>query len=126
MALEIRFKPVEDKPVYAQIVLELKRMILNERAKNGDLLPSRREIAMTLGINPNTAQKAYKLMEEEGIIVTPNNAPSCVNVSDEKLEEIKRELTEDFITEFVHHAKQNKLSYETVALTLKRIWGDKE
>lgn len=56
------------EPVYVQIVRHLKRAIFLGEAAVGESLPSRRELAAQLCINPNTAQKAFRLMEEEGLI----------------------------------------------------------
>ena len=56
-------------PVYQQIAEYLKRQILLGTVQDGDPMPSRRELAAQTGINPNTAQKAYRLMTEEGYVV---------------------------------------------------------
>ena len=52
------------EPVYVQIVRHLKRAIFLGEAAVGESLPSRRELAAQLCINPNTAQKAFRLMEK--------------------------------------------------------------
>ena len=54
------------EPVYLQIVGYVKRQIFTGAAEQGNPLPSRRELAAMLKINPNTVQKAVRLMEEEG------------------------------------------------------------
>ena len=51
-------------PVYQQIAESLKRQILLGAVQDGDPMPSRRELAAQTGVNPNTAQKAYRLMME--------------------------------------------------------------
>ena len=53
-------------PIYWQIILYLKRGIAAGTVANGDELPSRRTLSALLGVNPNTVQKAYRLLEEEG------------------------------------------------------------
>ena len=53
-------------PVYLQLVRYVHLQICRGVLRDGDALPSRRELAVLLGINPNTAQKAYKALEEEG------------------------------------------------------------
>ena len=57
-------------PVYLQLVRYVHLQICRGVLRDGDALPSRRELAVLLGINPNTAQKAYKALEEEGIMHT--------------------------------------------------------
>lgn len=110
------------EPVYVQIVSFVKRQIFTGAAEKGESLPSRRELAAILKINPNTVQKAFRLMEEEGIVVTPPNAVSAIHWDDAIFEKIQRELTAGLVAEFVGHAKENGLTLETVAELLKEEW----
>lgn len=110
------------EPVYVQIVSFVKRQIFTGAAEKGESLPSRRELAAILKINPNTVQKAFRLMEEEGIVVTPPNAVSAIHWDDAIFEKIQRELTAGLVAEFVAHAKENGLTLETVAELLKEEW----
>ena len=68
-------------PVYQQIAEYLKRQILTGAVQDGDPMPSRRELAAQTGINPNTAQKAYRLMTEEGYVVTDGNSGSYLRLT---------------------------------------------
>lgn len=56
------------RPIYEQIKNGLKRLIVTGALKEGDKLPSVRSIATELAINPNTIQKAYNELENEGYI----------------------------------------------------------
>ena len=80
-------------PVYQQIAEYLKRQILLGTVQDGDPMPSRRELAAQTGINPNTAQKAYRLMTEEGYVVTDGNSGSFVRLTPALREQISEELT---------------------------------
>ncbi|MEN6521761.1 MAG: GntR family transcriptional regulator [Armatimonadota bacterium] len=55
-------------PVYAQIIEQVKRAIASGILAKGDVLPSRREMALELEINPMTVLKAYKELETEGLV----------------------------------------------------------
>ena len=57
-------------PVYVQVIRHLKEQIAKGFYEPGQEIPSRRELANQLKINPNTAQRAYKEMEEQGLIFT--------------------------------------------------------
>jgi len=57
-------------PIYQQVVEQIKTAILRGTLDPGDRLPSVREMATTLTINPNTIQKAYQELERQGIIET--------------------------------------------------------
>lgn len=58
----------DPRPLYEQIKNRIKDLIINGVVKPDDKIPSVRELAQTLTINPNTIQKAYKDLESEGII----------------------------------------------------------
>lgn len=55
-------------PVYAQIIEQVKRAIASGVLVQGEVLPSRRELALKLEINPLTVLKAYKELAAEGLI----------------------------------------------------------
>lgn len=112
------------RPVYQQLAEHVKRQILLGNLQDGDLLPSRREIAMQANVNPNTVQKACKLMEEEGYVVTDGNRLSTLRITPEIHERIQNELTRDLCQEFVDTARQNQLSYKQVIALISELWEE--
>lgn len=58
------------RPIYAQIIAGLRQQITAGILQPGDRLPSVRELAADLAINPNTIQRAYRELEQSGLIVT--------------------------------------------------------
>jgi len=68
-------------PVYAQIVDQIKRAMAAGSLKAGDGLPSLRETAIKLRINPLTVGKAYKQLEQEGLIETKHGLGSYVSAN---------------------------------------------
>lgn len=111
-------------PVYQQIAEYLKRQILLGTVQDGDAMPSRRELAAQTGINPNTAQKAYRLMMEEGYVYTDGNSGSVVRLTPELREAIDEELTRGLAERFVAEAKANHMSYKKVIGLVSELWGD--
>ena len=114
----------DSAPVYQQIAEYLKRQILLGTVQDGDPMPSRRELAAQTGINPNTAQKAYRLMTEEGYVVTDGNSGSFVHLTPELHEQISAQLTSGLVQAFVNQAKANRLSYKKVLDLISELWGD--
>ncbi len=114
----------DSAPVYQQIAEYLKRQILLGNVQDGDPMPSRRELAAQTGINPNTAQKAYRLMTEEGYVVTDGNSGSFVHLTPELHEQISAQLTRGLVQAFVNQAKANRLSYKKVLDLISELWGD--
>lgn len=110
------------EPVYLQLSAYVRRQIFTGAAQSGDPLPSRREIAAQLGINPNTVQKAFRLMEEEGYVVTNGNAGSVIFADEAVRARIEDELTRGFLLEFIRCAKENRLSLPRVIALLGELW----
>lgn len=110
------------EPVYIQIALYVKRQILLKRAATGDKLPSRRELAAQLNVNPNTVQKAFRLMEEEGYVHTSGNQGSIIYVDSAIAASIEEELTRQMVREFIASAKEIDLSFKKVIDLISDLW----
>lgn len=85
------------KPIYEQLVDKLKELIINEVLKADEQLPSVRALAQQLTINPNTIQKAYRELENQGFIYSQKGKGSFVNPSslsqdEDKIKKIKAEI----------------------------------
>lgn len=66
--LELNYR--DARPIYEQIKDGLRRLILSDVIRQDEKLPSVRELASQLAINPNTIQKAYRELEQEGYVYT--------------------------------------------------------
>jgi GntR family transcriptional regulator len=110
------------EPVYLQAALYVKRQILLRRTVSGDKLPSRREVAAQLNINPNTVQKAFKLMEDEGFVHTSSTQGSVIYVDEAIFTRIEAELTRELVKSFVESAKEIQLSFKSVVELISEHW----
>lgn len=110
--------------VYLQIVTYVKKRILADRISDHEEMPSRRELAVQLSINPNTIQKAYKLLEDEGIITTIGNVKSVVIVNEEVKERIRTEFLKETISLFVKECKESGLSFQKMVELLTTYWEE--
>ncbi|MGI6065687.1 MAG: GntR family transcriptional regulator [Bacillota bacterium] len=91
------------RPIYEQIKDNIKELIISGILKPDERIPSIRELAQTLTINPNTIQKAYKDLEAEGFIysvrakgnfVAPINTAANQARRDELMRELEKVLAE--------------------------------
>ena len=112
------------EPVYRQIIKYVKIKIHLGTIQNGDELASRRMLAGTLGINPNTVQKAYKLLEDAGILTTGSNVKSTVVVNEKIKESIRDELTNVAAKDFVDYAKRINLSFKDTVGLITQLWDE--
>ncbi|MER1984294.1 MAG: GntR family transcriptional regulator [Solibacillus sp.] len=88
-------------PVYMQVIRHFKEQIAKGYFEPGQEIPSRRELASQLKINPNTAQRAYKEMEEQGLIYTEGNLPSCITKDETVLKNVREELITEAVSVFL-------------------------
>jgi DNA-binding transcriptional regulator YhcF (GntR family) len=88
-------------PVYLQVVRYFKEKIAIRELVPGEEIPSRRELANMIKINPNTAQRAYKEMEEQGLIHTERNHPSKITTDEKILGKVREELLVEAVETFV-------------------------
>ncbi len=109
-------------PIYLQIILFIKRGLVAGIVTNGDELPSRRVLSALLGVNPNTVQKAFALLEEQGLISSRAGAKSVISVTDGQIEEIKAELLLSDIRNITTALKQMGLSREEAARLIEENW----
>lgn len=116
------FVTVDGIPIYSQIILHIKRGIVANTVRHGDELPSRRVLSAFLGVNPNTVQKAYRLLEEEGLIQSHSGAKSFVVLSSGTLERIRDELLENEISAMIRSMQQMGLSMDEAVSLLKKHW----
>ena len=72
----------DSRPIYEQLEEKLRRMILSGAIGEGERLPSVRELAGQLAINPNTIQRAYRELEGEGYICSVPGRGSFVRQGD--------------------------------------------
>ena len=77
--MQIRVSVHEGKPIYRQIVEQVKYILAAGRLKPGDELPGVRVLAQQLLINPNTVQRAYRELENEGLIYKRQGAGTFVS-----------------------------------------------
>ncbi len=105
--MQIQINSSSDRPVYQQIIDHVKRDIALNRLKNGEKLPTVRQLAAQLAINPNTIAKAYRQLEQDGIIVTRPGAGAFITETNSTLslsvrKKIICEDIERLIVEAVH------------------------
>jgi GntR family transcriptional regulator len=90
----LRLDPLSAEPIFEQVVFQVKAQIARGTLRSGDKLPSVRELAKELAINPNTVARAYQSLESQDVIVRRQGSGCFVtgNTSALKLESRKKQL----------------------------------
>jgi GntR family transcriptional regulator len=118
------FKASGGMPIYLQILSYVKRGIIAGTIVDGDELPSRRVLSARLGINPNTVQKAFKTLEDEGLIQSRAGAKSCVSVTQRVIRRLKEELLMEDVKNITKSLKQMGITKEESLELIEKYWEE--
>lgn len=113
----------DTRPIYEQVVAKFKDLILKGVLKPDDQMPSVRNLAMELSINPNTIQKAYAELEREGFIYTVKGRGNFVAGSENLLQEKRKTCMED-ILRLVKEAIEFGMKKEEILHTIQTMIPD--
>ncbi|ACI19335.1 GntR family transcriptional regulator [Dictyoglomus thermophilum] len=109
----------EKVPIYLQIMDFIKKEIVKGNLKGGDKLPSVRELAEMLKVNPNTVQKAYQELEREGITYTLRGTGSFVTEDERKIEALKKQMAISILEKFYKDMKDIGFSDDDIVNLLQ-------
>jgi GntR family transcriptional regulator len=124
--MQIRIDNASSRPIYHQIIDQIKRDIALGRLKAGEKLPTVRQLAGQLVLNPNTISKAYRQLEQDGIIVTRPGAGAFVaelssNLSRSVRKKLLCEQLERLVVEAVHMQIDARTLREWFGSTAKKF-----
>lgn len=115
------FRMEEGVPIYLQIMRFVERSIAAGTARDQEELPSRRTLSAMLGVNPNTVQKAYRLLEEE-LMESRSGAKSVLTLDERKVRDVRTKLLEGEIAVLVAALKETGSSKEEALELVARLW----
>ena len=113
-------------PIYAQIIRYVKGAVAAGAVADGEELPSRRVLSALLGVNPNPIQKAYRLLEEEGLIRSHPGAKSYVSAPPERAAAIRGELLAAEARRAAEALRRMGLDRGTALELIGRLWDEGE
>ena len=114
------------EPIYTQITNQIKDMILKGELKEGDALPSMRNLAAVLRISVITTKRAYEDLEREGFIESYTGKGSFVKAQNkELLREENLKQIEKLLLEACSKAKQSEVDIEELKEILEVLYSEK-
>lgn len=120
------FVQTEGQPIYLQIMRYIKQGMASRIIADGEELPSRRALSAYLTVNPNTVQKAYRLLEEEGLVQSHAGAKSFVCATERQRAALRRELTENELRGMVRNMKGMGLTAKEAAALVEKLYAEEE
>ena len=114
MHIQLDFR--SGQPIYLQIVDQIRQLVARGELRPGDQLPTVRQLATDLRVNFNTVARAYRLLDEAGLISTQHGRGTYVweALSSESLEQSRRQGLEGMIKHCIQEAL--RLGYSTAEI----------
>lgn len=102
-------------PLYRQIIEQVKFAIARSRLGPGDQLPTVRQLAVDLSINPNTVIRAYRELEIEGVLETHQGSGTFVSTRKPDVDRLERQrMLDQILTDLLARASTYGLTLEDV------------
>ena len=112
-----------ERPIYIQLVEMIRIDIVSGKFKKGQKLPSVRELALMMKVNPNTMQKALVELEDEKLIYTERTNGKYVTKDEKLIEKIKKQLAQEKVNNYLNSMKNIGISYELAVKYLQELGG---
>lgn len=110
-----------ERPIYIQLVEKLRIQIVSGELKQGERIPSVRELALTARVNPNTMQKALAELENEGLVFTERTNGKFVTTNKELIENVKEELAQEKVKKYLEDMKSIGISNSDAITYLQKL-----
>lgn len=115
-----------DRPIYAQLMEQIKLMIVTGVYPPGSKLPSVRDLAAEAAVNPNTMQRSLAQLEGDGLLYTQRTSGRFVTEDEAKIAEVKNDLAAGVVREFVTRMERLGYSRPQMAVQLSDILKEDE
>ncbi len=112
--------------IFQQIVHQVKRLAATGVLKPDDPLPSIRELAVRLGVNPNTVARAYRILEDDGLIQVRRGIGAFVAspLPDDELTRFREDVVAGRVQDLVSTARQFNIPPKTIVTQVKQAFDE--
>ena len=116
-----------DKPIYEQIISQLKNMIMSGELAAGELLPSMRALAKSAHVSVITVQRAYEELQRDGFIETEIGRGTYVLAQNKEFyKEQQQKKIEEYLQSAIEIARENAISQDKLIDILKILNMEEE
>ena len=110
-------------PIYQQIIAFIKLKLITKEWEAEQKLPSVRDMAVQLGVNPNTIQRAYMELEREEYIYSQRGMGNFVTGDNKKIESLSEKAAEKIVNDFIREMKKMGFNTEDIISLIKEKEG---
>ncbi|MBU9711989.1 GntR family transcriptional regulator [Evansella tamaricis] len=104
----------QNRPIYLQLMEHFYGKICRYELKEGEKLPSVRETAVEVGVNPNTVSRTYMEMERENVVVTKRGQGTFVTEDHDVIHQLRERIAENQIDTFLDVMTHNGFSEDEI------------
>ena len=115
--MQLNIDPRQPRPIYVQIMDEVRRLIVLGELSGDDALPSVRQLAADLRLNPNTIVQAYRELEREGVVYVRRGQGTFVS-SQVSVPGERERLISELVDRVIVDARRNGVSLEELSRAL--------
>lgn len=109
-------------PIYEQIVVRIREMIMHGELKEGDAMPSMRQLARDLHVSIITTQRAYEELARDGLIrIIPAKGAYVSETDKEKIRQMAAEEIRGFLKQALETGRQNGIGEDEVIQLLEQL-----
>lgn len=126
MPVFVSLDPNDGRPLYLQIMNEVRRAIVVGTLREEDPLPSVRELAAQLVVNPRTVLQAYQELEREGVVYVRRGQGTFVSPAVERRADERQSLTRDVAKRSLLEARRNGLGVTELVKMIEQLAAEEE
>ncbi len=112
-----------ERPIYVQLVEMIRIDIVSGKFKKGEKLPSVRELALVMKVNPNTMQKALQELENENLIYTERTNGKYVTQDVKLIEEAKKAMASQKVADYLNSMQNIGIDFNAAVTYLQEFGG---
>ena len=114
----VNVDPTDDRPMYVQIMDEIRAAIVVGVVEHDDALPSVRQLAADIRVNPNTIKRAYRELERDGVIYVQRGKGTYV-AAPTKMNDMRSELAQELASRSLREAYRLGLTVDAFTQALE-------
>ena len=114
------------QPLYEQILDQIRSLVAKREISLGEKIPSVRELAQALKINPNTVMRAYQELERDGLTEKRRGQGTFITTSPSHVEGFRLELTQRTIEEFLIKMENLGYSHDDIIKNIKSSYSSRK
>ena len=119
----VEFNFDNERPIYIQLVELIRIKIVSGEFQRGQKIPSVRELALAMKVNPNTMQKALVELEDEKLIYTERTNGKYVTEDKKLIEKVKNELAKEKVENYIKSMNLIGISFDEAVKYLQELGG---